>query len=430
MKRKILVVSCAPWRNDNSVGNSYTNIFGGIDNIEIAHIYCGNGVPNNNLVKRHFQINEKHIIKNIINKNNKVGIEINNSNNIETEKVDHIINNKGLFNFMRIYRFQMFFLIRDCIWGLNNWKSKELKSFVDNFQPDIIFAPFMDSKYLNDMIIFLHEYTSKPVVVYAWDDVYTLKQFSLSPLYWINKLYQRKKLRKVAKISSSMYTISKLQQDEYSKIFSKDCNILYKGYEFNEYPKNNKELNTPIQLVFTGNITSGRWKTLAKIGTALNKINKDNIKAQLIIYTNSPISNKIRKALDIKDSVLIKASVSNNEVAKIQQNADILVHVESFNLKEKLQVRMSFSTKLVDYFNNARCIFAVGSKEVASIDYLINNDAAIVCTSEDEIEKKLNEVIQNPPLINDYAIKSWECGKKNHQIGKIQEKLYNDLKSL
>ena len=65
MKRKILVVSCAPWRNDNSVGNSYTNIFGGIDNIEIAHIYCGNGVPNNNLVKRHFQINEKHIIKNI-----------------------------------------------------------------------------------------------------------------------------------------------------------------------------------------------------------------------------------------------------------------------------------------------------------------------------------------------------------------------------
>ncbi|CEN76504.1 Uncharacterised protein [[Clostridium] sordellii] len=430
MKIKILVVSCTPWRNDNSVGNSYTNIFKGIDNIEIAHICCGGGVPETDFVKRHFHINEKRIIENIFNNNIKTGIEINDVNNVEVEEINNIKNDKSLFNFMRIHRFQIFFWIRDFIWSFKNWKSPELKAFVDSFQPNIIFAPFLDSKYLNEMIIFLHEYIKKPVVVYGWDDVYTLKQFSVSPFYWINKFYQRSKLKKIADISSIMYTISKIQQEEYSNIFSKNCNILYKGYEFIEYPKADRKLNSPIQLVFTGNITSGRWKSLSKIGNALHEINKEFIKAQLIIYTHSPLSKKMKRALKIKDSVLIKPAISNNKVARIQQEADILVHAESFDLKEKLQVRMSFSTKLVDYFNNARCIFAVGSEDVASIDYLISNDAAIVCKNEDEIIKKLTEVIEKPELIHDYSKKSWECGKKNHKIDEIQEKLYNDLKSL
>jgi len=122
--------------------------------------------------------------------------------------------------------------------------------------------------------------------------------------------------------------------------------------------------------------------------------------------------------------------VSYEKIPQIQEDADILVHVESMDLKERLEVRHSFSTKLVDYFYRSRCIFAVGTPDVASIEYLIKNDAALVATNVVEIKNQLNRIINNPSIINEYAIKAWECGKKNHQIHEIQNRLYNDLKSL
>jgi hypothetical protein len=424
---RILVVSCTAWRDDNNIGNSYTNIFQGLEDIEIAHICCGSGIPNTKFVERHFHISEKNIIKNLLNNHIDCGCEFNSS---KLEDFTPIGNINGFFDFMRNHRLQIFFWVRDIIWSFGNWKSSKLIEFVDSFDADIIFAPFLDTSYLNEMLLFLHKYVKKPIILYAWDDVYTLKQFSLSPLYWMNRFYQRHKLKRIASISSAMYTISDFQKKKYSNIFHMNCNILIKGYGFNSEMNFNKITNDPIKLVFTGNIGHGRWETLAQIGQALQFANKDGMKAHLFIYTMTPMSSKMKKALDIKNSVILMGGVPATEIPKIQKDADILVHVESFHLKEKLIVKFSFSTKLVDYFATAKCIFAVGSIDVASIDYLIKNDAAVVATSQSEILGKIKLLVQNTNLIKEYNEKAWDCGKRNHQIDEIQQRLYKDLREL
>jgi len=424
IRMRILVVSCSPWRDDNNIGNTYTNIFQGMKNIEIAHICCGSGIPDTKFVKRHFHISEKSIIKNLINGKYPCGYEVNDLNNNELEPIGK---KTGFFDFMRKNRLQIFFWVRDLIWSFNNWKSDSLKKFIDDFNPDIIFAIFLDSIYLNKMLLFIHNYIKKPLVLYAWDDVYTLKQFSLSPFYWINKIIQRNYLRKVAKISSAIYTISDFQKKEYSKIFKKECKILFKGYNFNsEYIP--YKLNNPLKLVYTGNLGQGRWKSLILIAKALKAINNYEIKAQLFIYTLTPLKNKVKKQLNDEKNVFFKGSATAEEVKIIQHEADILVHAESFDLKNKLIVKYSFSTKLVDYFKSAKCIFAVGSEDVTSIKYLIKYDAAIVAKNKHEIIEKLNNIVSNYNLIYEYGRKSWNCGMKNHDIYKIQDNLFRDLK--
>ncbi|ROR29245.1 glycosyltransferase involved in cell wall biosynthesis [Mobilisporobacter senegalensis] len=422
---KILVVSCSPWRNDNNIGNSYTNIFKGIDNLEIAYICCGNGIPDTDFVKKHLHISERNIIRNLFNPNHKCCYEVNGIH----EEVLEPIGKNGAFDFMRKHRFQLFFLFRDIIWSFKNWICDDLKKFVDDFNPDIIFAQFLDRSYLNDMLFFLKDYTKKPLIVYAWDDVYTLKQFSISPLFWLNRFLQRKKLRNISNISSYMYVISELQQIEYSKIFKRNCKVIYKGFDFNKKPEYIPS-NNPLKLVFSGNIGSGRWKTLAYIGDALHEINQQEPKGILYIYTATPISNRIKQKLYYPESVKLQGSVSAEEIAKLQLDADILVHVESFHLKDRLQVRLSFSTKLVDYFKSGRCILAIGSKNIASIEYLSKNHGAIVVNNKSEIKKRLEKIIYSQSLIKKYSNRSWECGKKNHQIEEIQKILQNDFNEL
>ena len=60
---RILIVSNSPWRSDNSFGNSFTNIFEGISDIEIANIYCKYGKPQTTVASRFFKLQKKLLSK-------------------------------------------------------------------------------------------------------------------------------------------------------------------------------------------------------------------------------------------------------------------------------------------------------------------------------------------------------------------------------
>lgn len=421
---KVLVLSSTPWTNDNSFGNSFGNIFEGIPDIEIANIYCKYGKPNTTLVSRFFQITEKSLIRNL--KNSKVpsGQEVFMDESVPTD----IVEPKSA-DIARKKRWVLMFWARDLIWKFGRWKSPELKAFIDDFKPDIIFQPIYYVSHMNRIADFIKKYTGVPMYGYVSDDVYTLKQFSLSPLYWINRFFCRAKAKKVIKQCEILYTISEIQRSEYEKIFKIPCKVLTKSANFDEEPQVKTEYNKPLQLIFTGNIGTNRWKSLAIITDALKEINADGVKAEMKIYSGSLITDEMSKALNVENCSQIMGFVSSSKIPRIQSEADMLVHVESSDLKSRLRVRQSFSTKIVDYLKIARPILAVGPKDVASIEHLVRNDCAIVADNKDELIKKLNEVLSDENKLTEIALKGYECGKKYHNKTDYNKMLSEDLRS-
>jgi len=430
-KKRILILSRTPWRDDNSFGSSFSNIFGGINDIEIANIYCGQGTPKTMVATKFFQINEKMILRNLFNKKNKVGIDLS-MKTLSDFSTEQIFNKKEqkLFNYFQKNRLLIFFWVRDIIWMLGRWKTKELNNFIDDFKPDLIFLPIYYWPYMNKIGLYVKKYSGKKMVGYISDDNYTLRQYSIDPFFWIDRLMKRKFVKMAIDQCEILYVISDVQKKDYDECFNKDCKILYKGGNFNREAPEKVEMGEPIKLVFTGNIGDGRYKTLALIGKALDLINEQKQMATLYIYSQTPLSNKIKESLSCRKSISFQGAVSFSEIEKIQIKADILVHVESFQLKERLRVRHSFSTKIVDYFQAGCCIFAVGWQNAASINYLIKNDAAIVAINQNEIILKLRELINRPEIIKIYRKKAWECGKRNHEIDAIQSNLLKDIKSV
>lgn len=421
MKRKlrVLVVSYLPWRNDISVGNTLSNIFQGMeDRLEIASIYFRDDVPNNHIVSRYFHISEKLLVKHIINRKN-TGEEVAVANNGKMHK----FSNK--YNQARRMRWEIMLLAQDMIGVLGKWKSEALEYFIKDFNPDIVFGPLGRVPVTNSLMSYVSKKFSIPLVTYPWDDHYSLKKVSYSPFFWVKTFVERHFIKKCAKQSTYMYAITKSMQKEYEGYFNKKIKLLYKGYNFNDPPVK-RTLNSPIKIVYMGNIGSGRWKIIANISTLINKINKSTGRIfELYIYTLSPISTKIRKCLDNGDSHLMKP-VPSSEILNTMNASDILLHVEPTQRTERSFFRLSFSTKLVDYFYNGRCILAVGG-ETASMDYLRENDAAIVETDSTNLLRKLTEIANNPNVILEYSKKSWDCGCRNHQIGEIQKRVYDDF---
>ena len=394
--------------------------------IEIANICCQEGISQNDVSKCCFQISETRLLRNILKKNIKTGLVEQNG-----QSLDLLPNQSNkVIRTIKRSRLQIFFWIRNCIWKFGKWKSKELNDFIDDFNPDIIFAQLQDKIYLNNLIGYVQGYTKKPLVLYAWDDIYSLKQFSISPLFWIDRLIQRQSIRKLVSKCSFLYTISKEQKEEYARTLKIQTGLLYKGKIFEKMQDIANTDERILKILYTGNLYSGRYNTLQKLCKSLEEYNKNKLQAQIYIYSGSDLTNSQIQKLNRGNSSFFKGKISEEEVRVLQSQADVLLHIEPMSLKGSLLCRLSFSTKLVDYFYNAKCIFAVGSGRCSAMKYLKRYDAAIISENNKEAVEKMKEVINSPNLVKEYAEKSWNCGYNNHQIQKIQSELRSKLKKL
>lgn len=426
-KIKVLVITYLPWREDNNIGNSYSNIFANTqDKYEFAHIYVRNGMPQNTLAKDYYHISIIKMMKRMLKPNLVVGERMKIEDFSQTEKTQV----SSFFKKMKMLRWPVFFLVEELAGLSKSWKTKEFDQFIDDFDPDLIFGTLPDNPLISNLMLYVKNRKNIPLVTYPWDDYYSLHHSNLSPIFWIRKMMQRHYLYKTAQASEFLYVISNLMKDEYELAFKKDCRLMFKGYNFDASKTlEKKKVEYTIQLVYMGNIGAGRWKTLALLASAIRDINVDGPKMMLNIYTLSPTNDKMKAALNIDGTSRLNLPVPNEKKQKVMDGADILLHVEPFKKSEYQFYRASFSTKLVDYFYSAKCILAVGGM-TASTDYLVRNDAAICITDKSKIKENLMKIVDKPQLINEYAKKSWDCGLINHQIDKIQTRMYNDFKSL
>lgn len=420
-KIRILVVSNTPWDDSNSFGSSYSNIFGGNDNYEIANIYCRPGHPNTKVCTRFFQITEKSIVSNLFKKNKRVGVEVIPS----TE--EEVIQCSQAFEFGQRHRWRILYWIRNCVWGGGRWQSPSLDEYIDSFKPDIIFQPIYYSTYIGEIGLYAKKRMRVPIIGYISDDNYTLHQYSISPFYWIERLIVRRYVKRVIDSCSLLYTITPKQRDEYNAIFGNKCKVLTKGCEFKSATLPEYNLHSPIRLMYAGGLGNGRWKTLAKIAEGIASFNTDKCSAMLYVYSPTHLNKKQLSKLNIEGASTFCGAVTQEELRKIQEEMDVFVHVESFDMKERYTARLSFSTKITDYLQTGKCVLAVGWKETGAIELLKDNNAAWVITQEKFVKKDIVELLSNPIKIKEIGRNGYEFGKKQFNIYSIRDMLYKDI---
>lgn len=420
---RVLLVSASPINLEIGIGNTFLNIMP--ETMELASLYTRNGLPDKR-IKKAFCVNEKMIINKLSGNARYAGKIITKRYGEEAEiKRDKI--NESIMHLAQKKRYTVIFWVQELIWRINVWKSKELENFIAEFNPNLIFTLFTNNIFINRIILHVLKISGKPLVLYAWDNNYQWNRYQRSPLRWINQYFERIYMRKVMDSAEKLYVISDIQKRDYERIFHKKCTVLTKGGDFSGETPVKGTSNNPLQIVYTGNVGNNRWKSLAMIANVLERINCEGQKAQLRIYTATPLTGEMKTALGKGEDSIIMGSVPANKIPEIQKNADVLVHVEAFDSKNKFAVCQSFSTKIVDYLAKGACILAVGPRDIASIDYFIRNDAGLVASNENEVMDHLMRIITDSQIINKIGAKAFESGKRNHNKEKIEKIINKDL---
>lgn len=413
---KVLVVGINPWI-DNTGINTLINFFDGWDKESLAHIYTRAKLPNTHMCEKFFRISEPKVMRSVFKRKLKTGERVYNTPVGEKEAIEE----------NKIYgkkhsRFMLF--ARELVWLFGKWKTKELDEFLDDFDADVLFFPIYSTVYMNRLQNYIRKHTKKPIVLYASDDNYSYKSIDKTPISYFLRFWLRKNAKKLFKNAAKILVIAPKQKEEYDRIFGVDSEILTKGIDFSQIPFEEKPLNKPIKMVYTGKLIIGRWLSLAAIANTLEELNKDGVKAELDIYTTDTLTPEQEKALN-KGGCAVKGALKLDEVQEVQKNADILVFVESLENKFKNIARLSFSTKITDYLKNGKCIFAIGDKDIAPIDYFNRYDSAVTASNYTEIAKKLEWLINNPEKISEYSKKAYNCGKEHHDTA-LMDKVLTD----
>lgn len=429
---RVLILSAETWRDDSNGGNVLSNIFSGLP-YTFAQIYCNPGDPFNSLCKDYYQITDRDIINYLLKpsakRQKKVGRIRKYSEYPKNQSSwESNAGNTTIYKVAKKLRFESMYVAQEMLWGMVPLENHELQKFVEENNPDVIFAPCYASHRMLRLARYLKRITGKPIISYVSDDNYSLKQFKFSPIFWINRLLLRKHMRQTVPLYSLLYTMTDEQKDELEKIFDVPIKVLRKHADFDKTQDRSHKTRDRIRLIYAGGIYLNRWKTLAELARCIDLINKEGgIQFQLDIYTNNDLSKKQNRKLNLANASCVHKAVPFDRLMQIYKESDIAIHCESFDKKYEFDTRLSFSTKIIDCLQSGCAVLAIAWKRHSGLIYLRKEDAAFCVDNLADVEGVLRKIKSSPELIDEYAQKAWQCGRRNHNTEDVRKSLSEDF---
>lgn len=400
----ILIISPVPF-SENSSARTLNTFFKDWDRKSIAQIYFHLQKPNSNLCNNYYQITDVDMLKSFFKKSN-IGT-IHKASYFENKQNDEPNKYEGFYKFGK-RKLPFIHFGRDFIWNKKKWKNEKFDNWVSEFNPDIIFFDPIDYTYAYEIAFYISKTRNIPILNYICDDYYFNDKHSFSPLYHFVRYKFKKTFDKLMKYSTNSIYICDMINEKYSSYFNHKGVTIMTTSEMLLSNKNIQQQKNKVS--YLGNVSLDRWKNLVEIGKTLQKISPNLF---LNIYSNEN-REEITRHLNVKNGILFNGKVTYEKVKEVMYASELLIHTENFEQKNINITKYSVSTKIADSLSCGTCLFAYGPKEIASMDYLIQNDVARVVSEKQELENGLTEIIKNKEMRQKYVDKALIVASQFH----------------
>lgn len=421
---KILSITYNPYNNNNN-SKTILSFFDGINPKDMAVLYFeGFSEVDYDFCDSYYRITDQDILKSLLNLSFK-------THNSHPKIKPPIIGRDKLMKTASEHK-SLLRIIRELLWSLGTWNTKELNLWIDKQKPDIIFSLLGNNLFVHHILLKIAKKHNLPFVAYYTDD-YVLNCTDKSLLgrlhWWLTKRVYKKSM----KAASKCYAIGEKMSKEYGKIYSRQFSLLGNCIDFEKFSEFNSihiDLEKPVIISYIGNLGYSRWKTICDLGKLCTELNRE--KGWNIIINVY--------ALEVEDSIIqkfscsgvhYKGNLSPQGVIETMRKSEVLLHVESFEQSCRDAVHYSVSTKISEYLASRRLIIAYGPHEVASIELFIENKFGCVLTDLDTRNNKREKLIM---ALNNYNNNKFQAEynycRKYYDRKTTRQRLLGDMQSI
>ena len=218
--------------------------------------------------------------------------------------------------------------------------------------------------------------------------------------------FSERAFRRVVDDSNGRAAISPLMADEYQSRYGKAWDWFTTAVDPDAYDLSPRSPDGEIRFVYAGGLGIGRWRTIREVAAALSRVgDRLGIRPRLDLYAPQNQVRQHRAALEATGVIRIQGWVGFEQLPEIFHNADVLLHVESFDDAIAAYTRHSFSTKLSQYMMAARCILAAGPEQSGSSRMVDKAQAGVLAGSQNPatLDKAIAPIFVDASLRRTYA---------------------------
>ena len=318
-------------------------------------------------------------------------------------------------------------LLRDIIWKSLRWKKDKFDSWVDGFDPEVVLFQAGDLPALYDIAVRMAKDRNIPLVIYNSEEYY-FKDYCYfgedTSFKWLYPLFHKKLKKSVKKAlqyaAGSIY-ISDYLKELYDTEFGKNSITIMTSATGESGMGNKKSVyDGQGTIVYGGNLGIGRHKALIEIGEALQYIDEN---LRIDVYGKSDDQGVIDE-LSSSKGVNYVGMVPYQELQRKTKEARLLVHVESTKPYYLRDIKYGFSTKIADSLASGVPFFVYASDELTSVQYLKDNNCAIIATDREELVRQLKTALFDEDTREECVNNALKTAAKNHSMQENKNGFY------
>jgi len=284
-----------------------------------------------------------------------------------------------------------------------------------NFRPQIIYS-MLGSNPLLQLVTDLADSFSIPIVSHFMDDwPSTLYRTSLFRMA-LRKM-MRTRLTAVLERAPKRLVIGDAMATAFSRRYGGEFLPFMNAVEpiILEQPVVPPPSRKKIKLVYVGGLHLNRWRSLRDIGLTLQTLQAEGMEVEAVIYSQPRFIEESKK-IEMPPVMHFAGSLSSDDVTDVLRDADILLHIESFDQASLEFTRYSVSSKIPESMCVARPILAYGPEELASIRYVRDEGVgvAVGVQSQEALSTALRELINSQTLRETLGAKGYHVAHRRH----------------
>ena len=393
---KILIISHTCISSYNNLGKTFLSLFSGFKKEELCQLYIYPSLPDVDVCNSYYRVTDKDIRRSLFSLKPPGGVlpkeKVCNGKTAAYEDSKDAALYSRKSNSSAVVR-----LLRDAMWKVSHWYTRELRRWVEKEKPTCIFLAPAYAKFVYDIALTISKDYAIPIVTYICDDYYFVRK----PNSAIEKIQYRllcKKIEQLMKKTDSIVAICEEIKENYTQKFGVPATVVMTGTTIQAL--RNTESDTLRVISYFGNLVYNRYISLAQVGHTLEQINRTHGRDYCLkIYTNQA-DRHMHEYFSGIQSVEMCDFVTGKMFEKAMQQSDFLLHVEAFDEISVDTVKHSVSTKIADSLASGIPLIAYAPAEVSSMRHLTRNQCAMTASTQQELYDVLCRAFSDQELRN------------------------------
>lgn len=403
---RVLLIGHNVISETNNMGKTLLAYFRDFTPDEVAEFYIQEKEPKNAAVcSNYYRITDRDALKSVFGKKPGISFHLDKSTAEDNRAMTGTVENIRQYGRKRN---AFVYTVRNAVWSLAHWKTKEFASWLKNYNPDVIFFMAGDYSFMYKITLSIQEMFQKPLVVCCVDDYYLFNRNEDSFLGRQQHDSYMKCVHKLMAKASCLFTISDSMAEAYHNLFNKPCFTLHTSAK-KRLDSNDKDR---CGIAYFGNLSFRRFEQLVEMGKAVKRLGIEGVE-YIDVYSGEKNPDNL-VGLTEENGIRFHGEIPASEVAERMDQCMAIIHTESFRPRIMNMIKYSVSTKIADSLLNGPCLIAYGPEELASIDYLKKNNAAYVITKAEDLESGLREILTDEELRSEIVANARKLAAKNH----------------